>query len=88
MKKKVFHRPTVSRAQSNTGTKIYADASMNFKSQKSQAYGEVLSSFRDFSQDYILQPYFTQGVFESQDKIILYAVDIRYQKNMLLHNLY
>ena len=84
-----FYRPLVTSTQCIIGTEKYPDKSilLNYNDEKySQGYGQTKEAFKALTKDNLLQQYISEHDFRSSNDsnnigYILYAFDIRYQKN-------
>ena len=84
-----FVRLPVISAQVVIGTERYPDSGilLNYDDDDySQGYGQIKEAFKALTKDDILQPYMTEDDFRSSNEgnnigYIIYAFDIRYQKN-------
>ena len=84
-----FVRLPVISAQVVIGTERYPDSGilLNYDDDNySQAYGLIKETFRALTKDDLLQPYISENDFRSSNNnndvgYIIYAFDIRYQKN-------
>ena len=78
----VFVKCYVVSAKCIIGTEKYTETGMktdNAKQSHSQAYGELVSRFRQLSKANILQPFVSQNDLSRDENFNLYVLDMRYQ---------